>query len=56
MLCSWIECRFDKRLHPANLLRLLRRLDLLRQKTRPLQPLADEKANAAFAKPSCATC
>ena len=55
MLCSWIERRFDKRLHPASLSRVLRRLDLSRQKTRPLHPMADEKAKAAFAKRGSAT-
>jgi transposase len=49
-LCRWIEDRFGKRLHPASLSRIVRRLDLSRQKTRPLHPLADEKAKAAFAK------
>jgi transposase len=54
-LCRWIEGRFDKRLHPASLSRIIRRLDLSRQKTRPLHPQADEKAKAAFAKGgSCA--
>jgi transposase len=55
MLCCWIERRFDKRMHPASLSRALRRLDLSRQKTRPLHPLADEKAKAAFAKRGSAT-
>jgi Winged helix-turn helix len=50
MLCRWIERRFDMRLHPASLSRVLRRLDLSRQKTRPLHPIADDKAKAAFAK------
>ncbi len=49
-LCRWIERRFGKRLHPASLSRVVRRLDLSRQKTRPLHPLADERAKAAFAK------
>ena len=49
-LCGWIERRFGKRLHPASLSRVVRRLDLSRQKTRPLHPLADERAKAAFAK------
>jgi transposase len=49
-LCRWIEDRFDKRLHPASLSRILRRLDLSRQKTRPLHPQADERAQAAFVK------
>jgi transposase len=50
MLCRWVERRFDKRLHPASLSRILRRLDLSRQKTRPLHPTADEQAKTAFAK------
>ena len=54
-LCRWVERRFDKRLHPASLSRVLRRLDLSRQKTRPLHPMADEKAKAAFAKRGSAT-
>jgi transposase len=49
-LCAWIEGRFGKRLHPASLSRVVRRLDLSRQKTRPLHPQADERAKAAFAK------
>lgn len=49
-LCGWIEWRFGKRLHPASLSRVVRRLDLSRQKTRPLHPQADERAKAAFAK------
>jgi hypothetical protein len=43
-----------RRLHPASLSRIVRRLDLSRQKTRPLHPLADERAKAAFAKRGCA--
>ena len=49
-LCRWIEDRFGKRLHPASLSRILRRLDLSRQKTRPQHPQADERAQAAFTK------
>ena len=49
-LCRWIEGRFGKRLHPASLSRVVRRLDMSRQKTRPLHPGADERAKAAFAK------
>ena len=52
-LCRWIEGRFGKRLHPASLSRVVRRLGLSRQKTRPLHPLADEKAKATFAKGGC---
>jgi transposase len=59
MLCRWIGStytsnRFDKRLHPASLSRVVRSLDLLRQKTRPRHPQADEAAKAAFAKGGCA--
>jgi transposase len=50
VLCRWIEDRFGKRLHPASLSRILRRLDLSRQKTRPQHPQADERAQAAFVK------
>jgi transposase len=49
-LCGWIERRFGKRLHPASLSRVVRRLDLSRQKTRPLHPGADERAKTAFAR------
>lgn len=49
-LCRWLEYRFDKRLHPASLSRIVRHLDLSRQKTRPLHPEADEWAKAAFVK------
>ena len=49
-LGSWLEARFGKAFHPSSLSRILRRLDLSRQKTRPLHPLADEGAKAAFAK------
>jgi len=49
-LCGWIESRFGKRLHPASLSRIVRRLELSRQKTRPLHPQADEKAKVAFVK------
>jgi transposase len=47
-LCRWIERRFGKRLHPASLSRIVRRLGLSRQRTRPLHPEADERAKAAF--------
>jgi transposase len=50
MLCRWIERSFGKRLHPASLSRVARRLDVSRQKTRPVHPLADEKAQMAFKK------
>ena len=54
-LCRWLEGRFGKRFHPASLSRVLRRLDLSRQKTRPVHPEADQKAQERFAKRGCAT-
>jgi len=54
MLCRWIEGRFGKCLHPASLSRIVRGLDLSRQKTRPRHPKADEMAKAAFTKGGCA--
>lgn len=53
-LCRWPEGRFGERPHPASLSRIVRRLDLSRQKTRPLNPLADGRAEAASAKKGCA--
>ena len=53
-LCAWIEGRFGKRLHPASLSRIVRGRDLSRQKTRPVHPRADPRAQAAFAKGGCA--
>ncbi len=49
-LCAWIEERFGKNLHPASLSRIMRTLDLSRQKTRPRHPRTDPQAQAAFAK------
>ena len=49
-LCRWIAVRFNKRLHRASLSRIVRALDLSRQKTRPMHPRADPKAQAAFVK------
>ncbi len=49
-LCAWIEERFGKNLHPASLSRIMRALDLSRQKTRPRHPRTDPQAQAAFAK------
>jgi transposase len=54
LLCRWIETRFNKRLHPASLSRIVRGgLDLSRQKTRPVHPQADQKAQMAFVKGGC---
>ena len=54
-LCGWLEARFGKRFHPSSLSRVLRRLDLSRQKARPVHPEADPAAQASFAKRGCAT-
>jgi transposase len=54
-LCGWLEARFGKRFHPSSLSRVLERLDLSRQKTRPVHPEADPKAQERFAKRGCAT-
>jgi transposase len=50
MLWDWIEGWFGKHLHPASLSRVVRRLDLSWQKTRPLHSQADERAKAASAE------
>ena len=54
-LCGWLERRLGKPFHPSSLSRVLRRLDLSRQKTRPVHPEADPKAQERFAKRGCAT-
>ena len=54
-LCRWLEERLGKRFHPSSLSRVLRRLDLSRQKTRPVHPQADPRAQARFHKRGCVT-
>ena len=54
-LCGWLEARFGKAFHPSSLSRVLRRLDLSRQKARPVHPGADPAAQARFRKRGCAT-
>ena len=54
-LCTWLEERFSKRFHPSSLSRVLERLDLSRQKTRPAHPEADPAARERFRKRGCAT-
>jgi transposase len=49
-LCGWLEARFGEAFHPSSLSRVLRRLDLSRQKTRPVHPEADPKAQERFTK------
>jgi transposase len=56
-LCAWLEARFGKALHPSSLSRVLKRLDLSRQKVRPVRPVhpeADPKAQERFKKGACA--
>jgi transposase len=54
-LCAWLGERFGKTFHPSSLSRVLGRLDLSRQKVRPVHPEADPKAQARFEKRGCAT-
>jgi transposase len=54
-LGRWLEERFGKPFHPSSLSRVLKRLDLSRQKARPAHPEADPKARERFAKRGCAT-
>jgi transposase len=53
-LCRWLEERFGKRFHPSSLSRVLRRLELSRQKTRPVHPRVDPAAQERFRKKGCA--
>jgi transposase len=54
-LGAWLEARFGKAFHPSSLSRVLKRLDLSRQKVRPVHPEADPKAQERFEKKGCAT-
>ena len=54
-LCGWLEARFGKPFHPSSLSRVLRRLDLSRQKVRPVHPEADPRAQERFRNRGCAT-
>jgi transposase len=54
-LCCWLEERFGKPFHPSSLSRVLKRLDLSRQKTRPVHPEADMAAQERFRKRGCVT-
>jgi putative transposase len=54
-LCFWLEARFGKAFHPSSLSRVLRRLALSRQKTRPVHPEVDVAAQERFRKGGCAT-
>jgi transposase len=52
-LGRWLEARFKKKLHPSSLSRVLRRLDLSRQTTRPVHPRADPAARERFRTRGC---
>ena len=54
-LCGWLEARFGKAFHPSSLSRVLERLDLPWQKTRPVHPEADPGARERFRKKGSAT-
>jgi transposase len=54
-LGAWLEARFGKAFHPSSLSRVLERLDLSWQKTRPVHPEADLGAQERFRKRGCAT-
>ena len=54
-LCFWLEARFGKAFHPSSLSRVLKRLDLSRQKTRPVHPEVDVAAQERFRKGGFAT-
>ena len=54
-LCGWLEERFGKAFHPSSLSRVLQRLALTHQKTRPVHPEADPRAQERFRKRGCAT-
>jgi transposase len=49
-LCRVIEDRFNKRMCPQSMSRVVRRLGLSRQKARPVHPERNAKAAEAFAK------
>jgi transposase len=53
-LGRWLEARFGKTFHPSSLSRVLRRLEMSRQKARPVHPEADPKAQERFRKRGCA--
>lgn len=49
-LCQWMATHFGKTFHPSSLTRVLRRLDLSRQKARPVHPQGDVEAQRRFKK------
>ena len=51
-LVAVVKKKFGKSMHPTSMGRLLRKLDLSRQKARPSHPMKDPVAAAAFKKSS----
>lgn len=49
-LCRFVEGSFNKRLVPQSMSRVVRRMGLSKQKTRPVHPKRDPKASEAFEK------
>ena len=49
-LCVWVEERFGVRYGESGMLRLLKGLDRSWQKTRPVHPEADPRAQERFEK------
>src|SRR3712207_4092232 len=54
-LCRWLEGRFGKPFHPSGLSRVLGRLEMSRQKTRPVHPEVDPEAREHSRKRGCGT-
>ena len=54
-LCDWLEQRLGEPFHPSSLSRVLRRLEMSRQKARPVHPEADVVAQERFRKGGFAT-
>ena len=53
-LCGRLEQRFGRTFHPSSLSRVLERLAMSRQRTRPVHPRADPRAQERFRKRGCA--
>jgi transposase len=53
-LDGWLEQRLGKPFHPSSLSRVLKRLALTHQRTRPVHPEADPAAQERFRKRGCA--
>ena len=53
-LAVWISTKFGKTMHPDSVGRVLRRMGLSRQKTRPVHPKTDPEAQERFKKKNLA--